>query len=79
MRRCRRSSRPSASQHRAGRLSRADHDCGTSCSTLSTCLQQARAWSDTHRGHVPLPMLLGVQVRRSRHGEARWTAEPVLG
>ncbi|WP_207945004.1 phosphatidylinositol-specific phospholipase C1-like protein [Actinomadura rubrisoli] len=36
----------------------ADHDYGTSCSSLSKCLRQARAWSDAHKGHVPIPILL---------------------
>ncbi|MFI0448422.1 phosphatidylinositol-specific phospholipase C1-like protein [Actinomadura sp. 6N118] len=36
----------------------ADHDYGTSCSTLTRCLRQARAWSDANPGHVPIPVLL---------------------
>ncbi|GAA2077154.1 phosphatidylinositol-specific phospholipase C1-like protein [Actinomadura alba] len=35
-----------------------DHDYGTSCSSLRTCLSQARAWSDDNPGHVPIPVLL---------------------
>lgn len=36
----------------------ADHDYGTSCSSLAKCLRQARAWSDANPGHVPIPVLL---------------------
>jgi len=36
----------------------ADHDYGTSCSTLVKCLRQAKAWSDANPRHVPIPVLL---------------------
>ncbi|MEU6267551.1 phosphatidylinositol-specific phospholipase C1-like protein [Saccharopolyspora shandongensis] len=36
----------------------ADHDYASSCSTLGTCLRQARDWSDAHPGHAPIPVLL---------------------
>ncbi|WP_188194536.1 phosphatidylinositol-specific phospholipase C1-like protein [Nonomuraea sp. SYSU D8015] len=35
----------------------ADHDYGTNCSTLVSCLRQVREWSDAHPGHVPLTVL----------------------
>ncbi|WP_431929411.1 phosphatidylinositol-specific phospholipase C1-like protein [Nonomuraea jabiensis] len=35
----------------------ADHDYGTNCSALVTCLRQVREWSDAHPGHVPLTIL----------------------
>ncbi|GAA4523761.1 phosphatidylinositol-specific phospholipase C1-like protein [Amycolatopsis samaneae] len=36
----------------------ADHDYGTSCATLRSCLSQAKGWSDTNRGHAPIVVLL---------------------
>lgn len=36
----------------------ADHDYNTSCATLVKCLTQAKNWSDQHRGHVPIVVLL---------------------
>ncbi|WP_250564215.1 phosphatidylinositol-specific phospholipase C1-like protein [Sphaerisporangium fuscum] len=36
----------------------ADHDYGTSCSTLVKCLRQVREWSTANPGHVPVPILL---------------------
>ncbi|WP_307797565.1 phosphatidylinositol-specific phospholipase C1-like protein [Actinomadura barringtoniae] len=36
----------------------ADHDYGTSCSTLVKCLRQAKTWSDANPKHVPIPVLL---------------------
>ncbi|MFC4013552.1 phosphatidylinositol-specific phospholipase C1-like protein [Nonomuraea purpurea] len=35
----------------------ADHDYGTTCSALVTCLRQVREWSDRNPGHVPLTVL----------------------
>ncbi|MEU0568529.1 phosphatidylinositol-specific phospholipase C1-like protein [Nonomuraea sp. NPDC005983] len=35
----------------------ADHDYGTNCSALVTCLRQVREWSDAHPGHVPVTIL----------------------
>ncbi|MFC7589466.1 Ca2+-dependent phosphoinositide-specific phospholipase C [Nonomuraea antimicrobica] len=40
----------------------ADHDYGTSCATLVTCLRQVRDWSTANAGHVPIPILLELKT-----------------
>jgi hypothetical protein len=35
-----------------------DYDYRTTCLSFVACLQAIRAWSDAHRGHVPLAVLL---------------------
>ena len=35
-----------------------DYDYRTTCTTLVACLAEVRAWSDRHRGHVPVAVLL---------------------
>jgi hypothetical protein len=35
-----------------------DYDYRTTCLTLVTCLRGVRSWSDGHRGHVPIAVLL---------------------
>ncbi|GAA0942797.1 phosphatidylinositol-specific phospholipase C1-like protein [Nonomuraea longicatena] len=34
-----------------------DHDYGTNCSALVTCLRQVKQWSDANPGHVPITVL----------------------
>ncbi|EHR61627.1 phosphatidylinositol-specific phospholipase C1-like protein [Saccharomonospora cyanea] len=36
----------------------ADHDYGTSCATLVTCLRQVRDFSEANPGHVPIVVML---------------------
>jgi hypothetical protein len=35
-----------------------DYDYRTTCLTFVTCLRSVRAWSNAHRGHVPIAILL---------------------
>src|SRR5215212_1326752 len=35
-----------------------DYDYRTTCLTLVACLRQIKGWSDDHRGHVPIAILL---------------------
>ena len=35
-----------------------DYDYRTTCLTLVACLRAVRSWSDAHRGHVPIAILL---------------------
>jgi hypothetical protein len=40
-----------------------DYDYRSTCLTLVACLREVRTWSDRHRGHVPLAILLELKDR----------------
>ena len=60
-----------------------DYDYRTTCLSLAACLQEVKAWSDAHRGHVPLAILIELKDTpltppspprsRCRGRACRWT------
>jgi hypothetical protein len=44
----------------------ADADIHTTCVTLLTCLETIKSWSDAHRDHVPLPLMIELKTADAR-------------